>query len=285
MLKILVFFTVLLCISSSAFCSGLNNSTKEFTPVLDMSHRDWKNPDELERTWRAALVRIPKSNGAFIETTVDYFSSESTSKKKFPTVIYLHGCSGVWEGTFRRINLLAKNGFAVIAPISFARIKYPRSCFVDKKQGGLYPGTLKMRQYDASYAITKAERLSWVDSDNVFLMGLSEGGITTATLLSRNKKTSVNARVIEGWTCHSAWRDYAGIKAPKSQAVLALVGSNDPWFQNHWVRGDCGPYLKKGNGSKSIVFSKEPLMNTHELLEDIEVQDIVIQFLQTHIKE
>ncbi len=37
----------------------------------------------------------------------------------------------------------------------------------------MYRGTLRMRQYDAGYAIEKAKALSWVDSNNVFLVGLS----------------------------------------------------------------------------------------------------------------
>ncbi|MGI9227966.1 MAG: dienelactone hydrolase family protein, partial [Gammaproteobacteria bacterium] len=220
-----------------------------------MSHKDWGDPVEIERAWKAALVRIPNAEDKYIATTIDGLSDKKIKMiQGYPTVIYLHGCSGVTEGTYARINFLATNGYAVIAPISLARKKYPKSCDPAQKVAGLYRGTLKMRQHDAGYAIAKAKTLSWVDPNNVFLMGFSQGGITTATFRSKSKLASVNARVIEGWTCNAGWHEYKGIKAPKSEPVLSLVGANDPWFQSSWTRGDCSSSLNKRNGSKSIVY-------------------------------
>ena len=179
-------FAFLIALSALTGCAGtgtgLHNSTKAFTPSSEMKRSDWSDPAELEKTWQAARVRIPKPGGSYISTTMKELASGSqTIAGTWPTVIYLHGCSGVWSGTYTRINFLARNGYAVIAPVSFARKKYPRSCNPEKHQGGLYRPTLYMRQNDAGYAIAKAKALPWVDDDNVFLMGLSQGGITTAT--------------------------------------------------------------------------------------------------------
>ncbi len=133
------------------------------------------------------MVRIPNGAGKYVSTTINKLDKEKFEKHiKHPTVIYFHGCAGVWEGTYTRINYLAKNGYAVIAPVSFARKKYPKSCNVVTKQGGLYRGTLKIRQFDAGFAIEHAKLIPWVDPDNVFLMGLSRGGITTATFSSKS---------------------------------------------------------------------------------------------------
>ena len=148
----------------------------------------------------------------------------------------------------------------------------------------MYRGTLRMRQYDAGYAIEKAKALSWVDSNNMFLVGLSQGGITTATFSSITENASVNARVIEGWTCNAGWNEYKGIHAPKSEPVLTLVGANDPWFQNSWTRGDCEDSLNKENDSQSIVYKDGYLSQQHELLESKAVQATVLKFLQSHIK-
>lgn len=263
----------------------LHNSRKKFTAVADMSRKDWNDPLELERVWQNSLLRIPSEDGEYASLQVsDMAKIRFSDQKKHPTVVYMHGCSGIWPGTIRRINFLAENGFAVVAPPSFAREKYPKSCDVDLHQGGLYRDTIKIRQNDARHAIEKAKQLPWVDKYNVFLMGLSEGGITTATFNSKQDAHSVNARVIEGWTCTSTWREYNGLRAPKTQPVLSLLGSKDPWFQNPYNNGECASFMNKKNGSKSVVYKKGALSYKHELLEDTGAQNTVLQFLQQHIR-
>lgn len=251
-----------------------------------MRRSDWSSYLEMERAWNAAPVRIPLANGEIIkESMAELDLSRIPADRRYPTVIYMHGCSGLWRGTFRRIDFLAENGFAVIAPASFARKKYPVSCDPETHRGGLYRGTLKMRQYDAGFAIKRAKKLSWVDPRNVFLMGLSQGGITTATFSSNDPLASVKARVIEGWTCHAGWPEYKGINAPASEPVLSLVGENDPWFQNSWSKGDCSRFMNSSNGSRSVVYRSGPLSDNHELLEDRSVQKTVIAFLKQMMEQ
>ena len=277
-------FWAIACAAGSSTYSHLGNSGKKFTPAANMSHKDWGNPEELERVWQASFVRIPRVNGEILKSTIaDLDTSAINFAKKIPTVIYMHGCSGYWAGTIRRIDFLAANGFAVIAPPSFARKKYPKSCDVNLNQGGFYRDTIRIRQNDAGYAIQQAKKLPWVDDNNVFLMGLSEGGITTATFFSKDKNKSVNARVVEGWTCTSTWNEYHGVKAPKSEPVLSLLGEKDPWFQNPYTNGECTKFLNKRNGSQSIVYRKGNLSYRHELLEDNRVKESVINFLKSHL--
>jgi len=275
---------LLLLYSNLASGDGLNNQTKQFTPNSKMSSADWSSPDELHRTWQAALVRIPKHHQVYAGQISDLPIEALPVKEKLPIVIYLHGCSGVWWGTYIRLDFFAENGFAVIAPASFARAKYPKSCDPATKRAGLYRETLKMRQYDALNAIKNAKQLDWVDSKNLFLVGFSQGGITSATL-STNIDTTVNARVIEGWTCHAGWSEYRGINAPVSEPVLALVADQDPWFQDSWTRGSCGRYMNSENGSRSMVYRTGSLMSKHSLLDDSDVQNRVLEFLHTHMVE
>ena len=275
---------LLLLYSNLASGDGLNNQTKQFTPNSEMSAVDWSSPDELHRTWQAALVRIPKHHQVYAGQISNLPIEALPVKEKLPIVIYLHGCSGVWWGTYIRLDFFAENGFAVIAPASFARAKYPKSCDSATKRVGLYRETLKMRQYDALNAIKNAKQLDWVDSKNLFLVGFSQGGITSATL-STNIDTTVNARVIEGWTCHAGWSEYRGINAPVSEPVLALVADQDPWFQDSWTRGSCGRYMNSENGSRSMVYRTGSLMSKHSLLDDSDVQNRVLEFLHTHMIE
>ena len=273
---------VLLALSGCA-TTGLHNSTKVFTDPSDMRPSDWSDPTEMERAWQAALVRIPKSGGDYISTTIAKLGEGGALPEGvWPTVIYMQGCTGIWPGTKARINFLARNGYAAIAPASFARLKYPRSCRAATFEGGMYRPTLRMRQYDAGYAIAKAKTLPWVDESNVFLMGLSQGGITTATFASSRPEHSLGARIIEGWTCHAGWSEYKGVNAPDTEPVLALVGAKDPWFQTPWTKGDCRPFLDLSNGSRSVVYSTGRLSTRHELLEAREAQQEVLTFLNTH---
>ncbi|MEM7402227.1 MAG: dienelactone hydrolase family protein [Pseudomonadota bacterium] len=273
------------CATGSGSYSHLGNNGKKFTSASKMSSKDWNNPQELERVWQASFIRIPLADGGVLKSTIaDLIPKQIDNAKKYPTVVYMHGCSGFWSGTMHRIDFLAQNGFAVIAPPSFARKRYPKSCDINLVQGGLYRDTIKMRQNDAGYAIKHAKDLPWVDKNNVFLMGLSEGGITTATFYAKDESKSVNARVVEGWTCTSTWDEYSGVRAPKTEPVLTLLGDKDPWFQNPYTNGECTRFLNEKNGSKSIVYRKGNLSYRHELLEDDMVKKSVIHFLQQHLK-
>ena len=276
-----VMSSLLLLYNSLASGNGLNNQTKQFTPNSEMSAADWSSLSELHRTWHAALVRIPHNHKVFVGQISDLPLEDLPVKAKLPTVIYLHGCSGIWWKTYIRLDFFAENGFAVIAPASFARSKYPKSCDPATKRAGLYRETLKMRQYDALNAIKYARQLDWVDARNIFLVGFSEGGITSATV-STDFDSGVNARVIEGWTCHAGWSEYRGANAPISEPVLALVADQDPWFQNSWTRGSCGRYMNSENGSRSVVYSTGSLKAKHSLLDDSDVQNRVLEFLQAH---
>ena len=278
-----LFSLLLFLLAGMASGSGLNASMRTFTPAAEMRSEDWNDPVELERVWQAALVRIPDPKHGYIETTVEELHTLSFAHgKKFPTVVFLHGCSGIGKGTHTRINFLAANGYAVIAPPSMAREKYPQSCDRENLRSGLYRDTLKMRQFDAGYAIEKTKMLAWVDTRRVYLVGLSEGGIAAATFRSEYGKASVRARVVEAWTCHAGWDEYRGINAPADEPVLTLVASEDPWFQTPTTRGECTGFLDPGNGSKSVVYTEADLRQRHALLEDERVQAEVLEFLAKH---
>ena len=96
----------------------------------------------------------------------------------------------------------------------------------------------------------------------------------------------MNARVIEGWTCHAGWPEYHGLSSYEGQPVLSLVATGDPWFQSHWNRGHCGAFMRnrRATGSRSVVISEGRLKYEHELLEDGGMQDVVMDFLKAHLK-
>ena len=257
---------------------GLHNDTKRFTDPAAMTEADWTDPAEMARSWAAAIIRMPTGKGRSKSASLADLAQDTG--RKYPTVIYLHGCSGIWRGTHDRVKFLADNGFLVIAPASFARAKYPQSCDTARHRGSMYRGTLRIRQADAGYAVERARTLPVVDASRMVLMGLSEGAITTATFRASNERQKVSARVVEGWTCRAGWGEYAGLHAPASEPVLTLVGRNDPWFQSPYTRGDCSGAINRSNGSRSIVYEDGPLADRHELLDRPEPRQAVLDFLQ-----
>ncbi|RCK42535.1 dienelactone hydrolase family protein [Thalassospira profundimaris] len=234
----------------------------------------------MERTWQAALVRIPAAPGQSRAITIpDLMKLAATESAKYPAIIYLHGCSGFWSGIQDRIKFLADQGFVVIAPASLARVTYPRSCNVETREGGLFRGTVVLRRNDAGHAIERARELPMIDGNNIILMGFSEGAVVTATFKAQNERQRLRARIVEGWTCHAIWPEYRGILAPPDEPVLSLLGAHDPWYQDQWSKGDCAKFLDPENGSKSIIYNTDSFADQHGLLETPTVQQNVLDFL------
>ena len=277
--KRLAVIVLSLLAAGTVAADGLHNSTKIFTPDTEMQEADWSDPAEMARTWEAALVRVPEGPGrSRAITTAELADWRPPDGAKVPVVVYLHGCSGIWEGTRHRIRLMADMGFVVVAPASFARRKYPQSCDVASNRGSLYRGTLRIRQNDARHAVEQVRALPFTDPSRVVLMGLSEGAITAATYDFGAASAQATHRIVEGWTCNAGWLEYHGLKAGPDEPVLSLVAADDPWFRLDFLKGDCGPKMQPANGSRSVVFDG-PLAETHELLEHEAPRAALAEFL------
>lgn len=203
---------------------GYGNGTKTCTASDEMIDADWSDLTEIQRTCAVTLVAFlaPARKFSMHEATEASFPEPIT----YPTVIYLHGCSGVWEDTYRRIDFLGENGFVLIVPLGFTRKKYPQSCETGNHREGMY-------SFDACTAIQKVKSLGWIVGKNVFLMGFSQGSITTATLQSDDPTSAVNARVVEGWACLADGDEYRGVNGPEEEPFLTLGGERDPWLSEY----------------------------------------------------
>lgn len=260
--------TALVLCAAPLCADGLHNTTKRFTPAAAMRQSDWSDPAELARPWGAALVRVPTGEGRSKRlTTSELLRWRPKTGAKHPVVVYMHGCSGIWSGTRARVKLMADLGFVVIAPASFARRKYARSCNSEAHRGSLYRGALPLRQFDAEHALVRLRALPFVDHERIVLMGFSEGAIVAATYRARQSAGHITHRVIEGWTCHAGWPEYDGLNAARNEPVLALLGANDPWFRRPALKGHCGTRMSRRNDSRSVVFTSPALARQHALLE------------------
>ena len=215
---------------------------------------DWarvSDPGELSRTWQGALVYLPESAGG--EKGLLLNSTEKLNEKlagvKLPTIIYLHECIGL---SYYRESLLrlAQFGFAVIPIDSFARDYRPLGCEEDYERPTRYEAlVIAFRQAELDYAVRRLERLSWVDRERMFLMGSGYGARTVALY----QGTEFAGHIIEGWGCHSPNTEMSGIRTPLSVPVLAIVASQDRWYEEPAYKGDCGEFMQGREDSRSIV--------------------------------
>ena len=250
---------------------------------------------ELERTWLAAKVFLPK--GAFqrdvpfpsdVRDLPDLSALETKARgTRLPVVIYMHACAGFGGDGYDTARFLVGEGYAVLAPDSFAREHKPVSCDPDKLVGSLHRDAVTFRVAEAIHAIRKTRGFRWVDQERFFLMGWSEGAIATAKLSGE----PVTARVIEGWHCQAGddWSHNRGLDAPESEPVLALLAGDDPWYSQFksepWFQGDCGRFMSKTNGSRSFVFDSDELRYSHSLLWNDAVRRLVLAFLEGRYRD
>jgi dienelactone hydrolase len=241
--------------------------------------------DEIKRTWLGGYIFYP-SGSRFkwgeISTTVPE-AAAALAGRRYPTIVYMHGCSGIdIASTKTARDFLLKGGFVVIMPNSYARIDKPASCILAQHQGGLHRSVLAWRQDEARNAIHQARLLPFVDPNNIFMVGLSEGAITTATTTGNEP---INARIVEGWTCHAGWPEYWGLPAPASEPVLSLSTADDPWFQIAVLKGNCGAFMNRTNGSKAIIFPTTHILHDqHFQLWHPDAMNAALKFLRQNMR-
>ena len=132
-----------------------------------------------------------------------------------------------------------------------------------------------MREAEMEYAATQIRRLPWVDPDNVFVLGTSEGGLAVATTRGRSFK----GYIVTAWTCRQDYlTEMQGLWVPMDKPVLAIVYADDPWFPNPWQRGHCGERFGPRKGSRSIVLPGRG----HSVAGAPEARSAVLDFLRQH---
>ena len=234
-----------------AACGGdmLNRSELLNPSVLTEGDSD------IAKTFNRATIVLPRQKGR--EPVVGKLSSKSIRAHlselptgwRYPTILYMHGCTG--QGRLDTLRAFARAGFAVIAPNSFARRYRPLQCSPSKQTGGQNIFVFDFRLVEISYALQRMAPLSWINNDRLFLVGTSEGGVAAA--LYRGEE--FRARIIAQGPCHGA-PFIRGLAAPKGEAVLAIVRSDDPWYQPDRTQGqlgDCSAFFKTPARSRSLV--------------------------------
>jgi dienelactone hydrolase len=220
-------------------------------------HPDANNPEQLQRVWNNTLVIFPQNPGGIsgrisaIEVMVDRYKPT-----KHPAVIFLHGCSGLHMTSpqiSRMMRAFVDAGYVVFAPNGLDRPHDPYCSgvanpdktdrfMISKRLGELLMVRERIKQFD------------WVDQDNVFAAGHSQG----AWAISQYTGTEFRGLAMMGYPCTDSrfLNAAAGVQAPFSVPAISVFGNADEWYPMlNLAREHCSnsPSFRNKPNRKSIV--------------------------------
>jgi len=224
----------------------------------------------VERSYNQAHVYVPGNFFKTVPANIDV-------TKKYPVVIYLHGCSGITNHEYMWGKFIADMGYIVIQPDSLSRPNTSVVC--DPKthtaQRGLSAGRALMhRQQEIKYALEQVKLSPWADTSNIFLMGHSQGGVSTAL-----NKNDFKGLIISGWTCTHPIS--GGIHSNKSIPVLSMSFDRDPWYYGKDSEGKC---IDQAEGRANFT---QLVMNGayHGTAQEPQAKQAVVKFLKENSNE
>lgn len=222
-------------------------------------------PAAIERTWERAHFYLPADanplgtgvlGGQRDLGSVVRALDELAKGGLRPVVVYLHGCGGFGNSGSFNAGMLAEAGFVVVGPDSFARPKRVKTC--DSKTHsragpeGIYRNVIAWRLEELERALKGLRELPWVDWNNIFLFGHSQGSNAVAAYEGNVFK----GRVMSGTRCST------GYHGPAAEPALAVYSENDPWRKGRPIK--CVEYVGKtgmqvlGLAGKLHVVARDP---------------------------
>lgn len=236
---------------------------------------------DLQLTWSGARVAMPGGRGTGTLQALNFqeMLQGPGQPRRYPVVLYLHGCTGMGRMEKKFGESLAERGFVFIAPDSMARRYRPLQCDPRDQTGGKNLFVFDFRLAEISYALDRLRNEPWVDWNNLFLMGGSEGGVAAALY----RGDEFRARIIFQWTCHGAPL-VRGLAEPDRTPVLTIVNLGDPWYQPDKTpnqSGDCGDFIRHRPGSSSLVLQR---LGVHNVLDLPSVRRAIEVFLEHNLQ-
>ncbi|MFM9883183.1 MAG: dienelactone hydrolase family protein [Burkholderiales bacterium] len=185
---------------------------------------------EIARTWDQARVHLP---GRLDPMPM----REVAAERPWPVVLYFHGCTGIGNHDLRWGAALSAMGVAVVQPDSFARTYRRANCAPKAHKVNLFPEASRMREEEIQYAVARARATPWIDSERIFVMGHSEGGLAAMITIV----PGVRGTIVSGWACSSFNPRFIGIPQPNAHPLLIFGYDVDPWYAAR--NGSCLDHL------------------------------------------
>lgn len=217
---------------------------------------------DIPKTWQEAVVFVP---GSIFTKSVHTVKVDNP----MPVIILMHGCSGIQQHETQWAQFLKSQGYIVVLPDSFAMPGRIMNCDSSSNTPnlGLVP-VRRIRPSEVEYAVSQLKQESWVDRNNIFLMGHSEGAMAAAN----SPELGFNAIIISSFICNN------GVGASVDTPVMAISYEVDPYFsnKNHTCKDKWGNRPK----SKQIVLPGQG----HATSQNIIAKQEVVDFLKQHSK-
>ncbi len=230
-----------------------------------------------EATWQGAWIAFSAEFAGGVESlTVKSMAAAmdigAKAQKSWPAVVYNHGCKGHGYSSRIALKVLSDAGFVVIAPNSFARKNRPETCDTKRKRriaGSPGRAVTAMRFEEIAYAATATPKLQWVDQQNLFIYGHSQGG----RVVSAYSGEGFKAVATSGSRCP------AGVGAPADKPGIYMNAARDPWFHGKPPPGKCQTSAPQGALHTHPVYDT----NKHVVLALPEAQMALINFLKANL--
>ena len=243
-----------------------------------------KKYENFDDTYKYAYVGFPKGfagiekafYGTFYEFNKQYPNIKAD--KTYPTLMYMHGSSGLKGGEVYREYIVEECGFIFFAPNSF-KIKN-RPTYKSPANASDYTRVHKVRVAEIEYNLKKIEELSFFDIKNIFLMGNSEGGLATAIFESEK----FAGRIVTAFSCEDSYfyKDFK-LGSKIDEPFLNIMGTHDEFFakgttlnKEYKVKGHGMEKLKNHENAKVVILSK----TKHELTSNRYVKEEILSFLK-----
>jgi len=206
---------------------------------------------DLERVWNGAFFAIPIRGTAGSMITTNEAGRElinltgASYATRWPVIMLIAGCQQAIPTRFMKA--LAEQGYVVVAPDSHARFLNPLSCVEGGADASNAEKTIQLRQAEIRYSLNRLKKISWVDLENLFLLGLHDG----AAPVSLYKGLDVKARILSEWNCQGAEMIH-GVSNEEKAPLFAVSSSNVPTFA-----GDCGEFLSSDGESQVFIMPEK----------------------------
>jgi predicted esterase len=204
------------------------------------------------------------------------------TNKKIPIVLYMHGSKGLGSSDIFAKYVTNNVKAIFFAPNSFA-IKN-RPVYKSPAKQSEYKKVHNLRQKEIKYSLKKIKKLKYIDNQNIFLMGNSEGALATAIFKSNEFKS----RIIIAFSCESNYY-YPKFKSKisKNEPILNIMGSCDEYFglhstlnKNYDIKGHSIDTFRKHKNAKIVILSN----TKHNVLSNIYLKNEIINFLKNKIQ-